>query len=73
MISFKKFLKAALEPVPHLRAGQKLILNLHDERPDLYDRILCDPLDAEDSAARYDCFYDDSKMWETIQWLRSNW
>lgn len=73
MSSFKEFLDYVLLPSPSLRQGQKLISVLQEIRPDLYERIMYDPRDLLGSGAGHDCFYDDSKVWGTIQWIRDNW
>lgn len=72
-ISLDKFLEIALEPQLHQRQGQKLINLLSTYRADLYDRILNDSPERFSSGALHDCFYDDSKVWGTITWLKENW
>ena len=65
MMELQEFLSQALEPDPHLRKGQKLIASLGITRPDLYDRM-----NERDAA---DCYYEDDKIWSTLEWLRKNW
>lgn len=72
-MSLEEFLELSLEPEMHLRQGQKLMLSLHEHRSDLYDRILNDSVDRFSSGALRDCFYDDSKVWGTILWIKENW
>lgn len=72
-MGFEKFVIRALEPDGYLRQGQSLMCHLREHRPDLYDRIMSDPPGMPGSAAPHDCFFDDSKMWGTIGWLRENW
>ena len=70
-MDFNDFLKEALEPDLNLRQGQKLMINLHSVRNDLYGKIFSGSLDGK--TFLYNCFYEDSKMWATIEWLGENW
>jgi len=58
------FLIIALEPKRGLRRGQAFMNELYKESPILYDAIGGTPCDP---------YYDDSKLWAAVQWVRDSW
>jgi len=59
-MDFNDFLKEALEPDVNLRQGQKLMINLHSVRKDLYGKLFNGSLEGKTfSWVLYDCFYED--------------
>jgi len=61
--SLHDFLVNALEPESHLRKGQHLMNELHRVRVDMYINVPPDP----------DAFYDDSRLWAAVEWIKANW
>lgn len=58
------FLDVALEPRRGLRKGQAFMNELHRESPVLYAAL---------SGSPEDPFYDDSRLWAAVAWVRDNW
>ena len=58
------FIIDVLRPEPHVRAGQRLMTRLAKIKPHLYNAI---------DGTNIDCFYDDNRMWTTLEWLYENW
>lgn len=71
-LTLEDFLKEALEPQRHLRAGQSLMISLQKHRPGLYEEIL-NAKNVDNPTLGIDCFYEDKYLWSCVAWLKDNW
>lgn len=58
------FLNMALEPAPSQRRGQWFANLLHTINPLLANRLIQEDVDP---------FYDDSKLWAAVEFVKENW
>ena len=58
------FLNKALTPVSDQRRGQRFANLLHAIDPALANRLI---------AVDVDPFYDDSKLWSAVEFVKANW
>ena len=61
-----EFLAHALKPEIYQRKGQRFMNMLRIHRPDLEERLISTNM-------TLDVFYDDSKLWTAVEWVRNNW
>lgn len=59
-----EFLSFALEPPAGVRKGQRFSNELHRIKPELGAAL---------NAADLDPFYDDSRLWAAVVYVRDNW
>ena len=64
LVKLSDFLTKALQPVADQRRGQWFANLLHALKPDLLQRMI--HLDV-------DPFYDDSKIWAAVEFVKENW
>lgn len=58
------FLRAALAPVPDQRRGQWFANFVHNHRPDLGTAMVNTAVDP---------YYDDSKLWSAVEFVKEHW
>ena len=61
-----EFLAHALKPEIYQRKGQRFMNMLSTHRPDL-DELL------RSTDVTLNVFYDDTKLWRAVEWVKDNW
>lgn len=63
-MQLQEFLARALQPEIYQRKGQRFMNMLRVHRPDIEQRLYLEEINP---------FYDDSKLYAAIQWVKDNW